>query len=131
LKAAYIDSSVIIAASLNQLTKSDKFFEICEEYEFFSSYLLAAETYSAMKREKFPLKVAQPFIERANFLSRPIHAELFKKGLKKAYVRGADLYHIATALLIRENYSSQISFFSLDSKQSEVAKKCGLKVIRL
>jgi hypothetical protein len=60
--------------------------------------------------------------------SRPLGPE-FRKVLEHGYVRGADLWHLASALFLAPE-PGQLAFFSLDRRQAEVALKLGFAVPR-
>jgi len=47
-------------------------------------------------------------------------------GLEVGYLRGADLWHLATALYITED-PAQITFMTLDKSQQAVASKLGFR----
>lgn len=57
---------------------------------------------------------------------RPLTIEMVR-GLEAGYLRGADLWHIATALYVAPQ-ATEISFITLDGQQGEVASALGFQV---
>ena len=124
MKAAYVDSSVLVAISLGEIDHGDLIARLKDFDELFSSNLLEAELRSAMKRE------ADRSIEEAPLTwiwwvlpSRPLTSEL-ERVLEGGYLRGADLWHLACALYLREELE-EVSFLSLDEEQIVVAASLG------
>ena len=125
MHAAYVDTSYLVAilfdepggkAAATQLSKFD---------ELFSSNLLEAELMAVALREKVEL----PEEWRASFSwvlpDRPLTEEIAVV-LKAGYVRGADLWHLASALFVAGDAGS-ISFLTFDDRQAAVAEALGFK----
>ncbi len=125
---AYIDSSVLIATLLEDHPKPqlDKFWGSAER--FISSYLLQAEVFSAVKREKADMQLAALEIKKIGFVRTDSLAEELMEIFKAGYVRGADAFHLATALWIRGKHKD-LKFITLDEKQKEIAKHLDFIVI--
>ncbi|MGI8508392.1 MAG: hypothetical protein ACR2MQ_03615, partial [Gemmatimonadaceae bacterium] len=90
-----------------------------------SSNLLEAELRAAFVREGLP---SDP--ESLRSLSwivpdRPLHAEIVRV-LASSYLRGADCWHVATALYVADDPSA-ITFLTLDTKQRDVASALGFE----
>lgn len=125
---AYIDSSVLIATLLEDHPKPqlDKFWGSAEW--FISSYLLQAEVFSAVKREKADMQLAALEIKKIGFVRTDSLAEELMEIFKAGYVRGADAFHLATALWIRGKHKD-LKFITLDEKQKEIARYLDFIVI--
>lgn len=88
-----------------------------------ASDLIVAELWSAFKRERretdpsliAPLHVVIP--------GRSLDAEI-SRVLDAGYVRGADCWHLATALYLAPD-PSELTFITLDARQREVAVALG------
>lgn len=88
-----------------------------------SSNLLEAEVRAAFVRNgrAFNSRVLSN-IEWVTF-DRPLSNEL-EMALRIGYLRGADLWHIATALYMFDE-PSEVTFLTLDHRQGEVAAALG------
>ena len=53
----------------------------------------------------------------------------FATVLETGYLRGADLWHVATALYVSPQ-SGSLSFATLDARQSAVAEALGFQILR-
>lgn len=60
------------------------------------------------------------------FPDRPLTAEI-EKVAEAGYVRGADLWHLATALRVA-SFSDNMTFLTLDSRQAGVAAALGFEL---
>lgn len=123
MKAAYADSSIVVAIAFDErgaaaLAKRVKGFEL-----LFSAPLLEAEVRSALHREQrvvddgllTPLRWVHP--------DRPLRPEIIRV-LEAGSVRGADCWHLATALYLAPE-PSELAFLTLDQRQREVASVLG------
>ncbi len=91
-----------------------------------SSNLLEAEVRSAFVRDQWlfdPITIAN--IEWVS-ASRSLGLE-FERVLEIGYLRGADLWHVATALYIFDE-PPEVTFLTLDRRQGEVAAALGFQV---
>jgi predicted nucleic acid-binding protein len=125
LSAAYVDTSCIVAAAfgepaatkiINRLTRFDR---------VLSSPLLEAELWGALVREG--REVTDAYSSAIEFVvaDRPLSAEI-KRVLEAGYVRGADCWHLATALYLDPD-PRELTFLTLDAAQRKVAKALGFK----
>ena len=91
-----------------------------------SSTLLEAELFSALRREQCELTDA---FHAAVALVAPDRAlsDEIARVLEAGYVRGADCWHLATALYIAPD-PSELTFLTLDLAQRKVAKALGFQV---
>lgn len=88
-----------------------------------ASSLLEAELMATCVRER----VETPAMPSLSWItpSRRLTAEL-DRVLESGYVRGADAWHLATALYVAPD-PAELSFLSLDLAQSKVAKALGFR----
>ena len=125
MKWAYVDSSLIIATLFQDgPARSIKKLWLSAD-RFVSSYLLEVEVLSAATRERFALELVEPELRKIGYVRTHSLATESKVILGKGYLRGADLYHVATALWIQNKHTG-LKFLSLDEKQLVVARKVGL-----
>lgn len=125
--AAYIDTSFLIAIVLGE-DQGKRCFEQLEKAErIYSSNLLEAELRATLAREQVeanhevlmaPIRWVIP--------NAPLSEEIGSV-LEKGYVRGADLWHLATALMLSP-IASEIRFLTLDKRQRETAARLGFVV---
>ena len=119
MSIAYVDTSALVAVAFDEPGGS----QISQRLESFSrllsSNLLEAELRAAFVRERqeFDAEV----LSRIEWIlpDRPLTIEMVR-GLEAGYLRGADLWHIATALYVAPQ-ATEISFITLDGQQGEVA----------
>ena len=125
--AAYIDTSVLIAIETCQ-PNSDVYEEELGQFErIVSSNLLEAEYRSVCRRER-----RAPSVLRLNKIDwiipdRPLTQEL-NSVLAAGYLRGADLWHVATAIYAVKISTLEMSFITLDNRQRYVANTVGFDV---
>ena len=123
MKVAYVDTSCVVAIALGEpgsgiLLRRLKTFD-----DLVSSNLLEAEVLTTFARERID---PDPTVFRdiAWILhERPLHDEIGRV-LSNAYLRGADCWHVATALFFAPEPSS-IVFVTLDGRQRAVARALG------
>jgi hypothetical protein len=90
-----------------------------------SSNLLEAELFSALHRERVTPDIRA--LDRIAWINpdRPLHEEI-QRVLTAGYVRGADCWHLASALyLVKE--PGEMAFITLDARQRSVARKLGFQ----
>lgn len=124
MKIAYVDSSCLVAIALEEVDHQEVAAWLYGFDRLYSSNLLEAELRSAIAREEVETP-ADRLLSAINWVypSRPLTPEL-KWVLEKGSLRGADLWHLACAIDLRET-AKEISFLSLDVKQVEVAGSLG------
>ena len=121
MKTAYIDTSCLLTVSFEEPGHGEVLADLEGYEELFSSNLLEAELRATTRREGINL----PRIEALNRLiwlwpDRPLTKE-FKRVLSSGNLKGADLWHLASALFLRDQVGS-LDFLSLDEKQLRLAK---------
>jgi hypothetical protein len=122
-EAAYVDTSCVLAVLLGERL-DERTQELLDRHtELFSSNLLEAEVRSVLARRGV---AAEPtFLDEINwvFPNRPLTPEI-QRGLAHGYLRGADAWHIASALYLAE-VPATLSFLTLDHRQRDVASALG------
>ena len=125
MSIAYVDTSAIASVVL----KDDGWEAVAHTIASFSSLvssnLLEAELRSACRRERLPF--TDDLTRGISWVipNRSLGSE-FEMALDVGYVRGADLWHIATALYMPYDPPS-VSFLSLDQQQRTVAAALGFQ----
>lgn len=123
MTVGYLDTSCLIAVAFGEPgTKS--LARRLEAYdELVSSNLLEAELRSALKREG--VEGGGEFLDGVSWIlpDRRLTAEI-DRVLAVHYLRGADLWHVATALYLAES-PADVDFLTLDSAQREAAAALG------
>ena len=126
MKLAYVDTSCLVAVALNEPRGR----ETAEGFALFSrlvaSNLLEAELRSALARERVRADCAPLFSAISWVLpDRPLTTE-FREVLGLGRVKGADLWHLACALFLKQRLAG-LSFLTLDRRQRELAEALGLE----
>lgn len=119
---AYVDTSVVVAIRFNQ-PGAERFRDALTRFDVCASPLLEAEWRSAHRREQ-----AEPNstdLERIEWVhpDRTLSTEL-ERVFAAGYVRGADAWHLATALYLAPD-PSELTFLTLDDRQRGVAEQLG------
>lgn len=126
MKVAYVDTSCLVAVAFGEsagsaLTRRLKAFD-----ELVSANLLDAELRAVFLRERIPANTNLPFSISWILPDRPLTGEIARV-LDAGYVRGADCWHLATALYLAEE-PEEISFLTVDERQGTVARALGFHV---
>jgi predicted nucleic acid-binding protein len=122
LKAAYVDSSSLLAIAFSE-PGHERIAPLIDAYEqVFSSNLLEAELRAAMSREKVDVSIEELIIGVEWILPRRSLTRELKQTLSAGYLRGADLWHVACARYLASQVAPDtVQFVSLDRQQSRVA----------
>ena len=123
MKVAYVDTSCVVAIALGEPGSGALLRRLKTFDDLVSSNLLEAEVLAAFARERVD---PDPGILRdiAWILpERPLHDEIARV-LFNGYLRGADCWHLATALFFAPEPSS-IAFLTLDGRQRALARALG------
>lgn len=122
-RRAYVDTSVLLAIAFAEpgAARWVRTLNGCEE--LLASNLLEAELRAAHVREG--TSVDERMLASISWIlpDRSLGPEL-ERVLAKGYLRGADCWHVATALYVASR-PSELAFLSLDLKQAAVAKALG------
>jgi hypothetical protein len=123
VKLAYVDSSCILAIALGERGAAAIERRLGAFDQLASSNLLEAEVCAAFAREGVPSDA--PILSTLAWIvpERPLHGEIARV-LDAGYVRGADCWHLATALYLADE-PTNISFLTLDTRQGKVAAALG------
>ena len=128
MSVAYVDTSVLTAIAFDEPGAAAHVQRLGEFARLISSNLLEAELRAAVARED--LLFHEKLIARIEWIlpNRTLASE-FATVLEAGYLRGADLWHVATALYVSPNPGS-LSFVTLDIRQCAVAEALGFHVLR-
>lgn len=126
MSVAYIDTSCLVAIAFGERGATALERRLREFDEIVSANLLEAEIRCAFKRES--VEFAAETIAGVSWLipDRPLAGEIARV-LDAGYVRGADCWHLASALFL-EPAPSSVTFLTLDEAQRKVAKELGFPV---
>lgn len=123
MKVAYVDTSCLVCAKLNQPGAAAVSKKLGAFDQLFSANLLEAEIHSVLAREH--IATTPDLLKGIRWIipNRALHVEIAKV-LSAGYVRGADCWHLATALYLADDVGS-MSFLTLDERQRSVARGLG------
>ena len=126
MTVAYVDTSVLTAIAFDEPGAESHAQALNEFDRLISSNLLEAELRVVFAREKVPFQ--ENLIAGVEWVlpNRSLAAE-FATVLEAGYSRGADLWHVASALYISPQPDS-LSFATLDARQNDVAKTLGFPI---
>ncbi len=125
MRAAYVDTSCLASIVFRERGASALRRRLVGFDDLFSSNLLEAELRAAYLREGVE---SDPVILSAVswvIPQRPLSAEITRV-LEAGYVRGAECWHLATALFLVGD-AAEISFLTLDERQAQVAQTLGFR----
>ena len=129
MKVAYVDTSVLTGIAFGEPV-ADIFARALGGIDrLISSNLLEAELRAAFSRENEPFHEAAIAGIDWIFPNRPLTSEL-KAALSAGYLRGADLWHVATALYVSPDPQSLI-FATLDARQGRITSSLGFAKVRI
>ncbi len=129
MKLAFVDTSCLAAIVLNEPNAPSLSRKLGVFDRLAASPLLEAELRTVLHREGHRDEAqVQPWLASMLWVSpdRPLGAEIATV-LAAGYVRGADCWHLATALYFSPD-AEEISFLTLDERQRDVAKALGFKI---
>ncbi|MGH7664263.1 MAG: PIN domain-containing protein [Gemmatimonadaceae bacterium] len=123
MKVACLDTSCLVAIAFAERGATALSRRLAAFDELVASNLLEAELRAAFVREGVEWDSAVLAALSWIIPDRPLHAEIARV-LEAGYVRGADCWHLATALYLAEDPAT-VSFLTLDERQEEVAHALG------
>jgi len=126
LKAAYVDTSCLVAIAFDEPRGAEVASRLGEQDILLSSNLLEAEFRAALVRESADLDEALFSWITWVLPDRPLSVEITRV-LGAAYLRGADLWHLSTAIYVTSD-PGDLTFLTLDGRQAEVAEVLGFRV---
>ena len=123
MSAAYVDSSALIAIAFNEPTRQAMARRLEAFSTLLSSNLLEAELRAACYRERHDFEPEA--VDQIQWVlpGRALTAELAVV-MEAGYLRGADLWHVASALFIADE-PGRLTFLTLDQRQRAVAEALG------
>ena len=126
MSVAYVDTSCLVAIAFGERGATAIERRLREFDDLVSANLLEAELRCAFKRER--VEFAADAIAGVSWLvpDRPLSTEIARV-LDVGYVRGADCWHLASALFL-EPQPSSVTFLTLDETQRKVARELGFPV---
>lgn len=123
---AFVDTSFLLSLALGQRAGRAARFRIESFDTVFASRFLEAEYLCAFRRESVnPVRDLLRTIEWVD--STVSLATEISRVLDAGYLRGADCWHLATALSIAPD-PTDWTFLTLDTRQSDVAQALGFQV---
>lgn len=127
MSVAYIDSSALIAITLDEPGASGLARHLNACARLVSSNLLEAELRSTFAREQVDFR--EHVVAGIDWIlpDRPLTEELTSV-LEAGYLRGADLWHLATALYVSP-HPGALTVATLDVRQASVAAVLGFRVM--
>ena len=128
MSISYVDTSVLTAIAFDEPGAAAYARRLDEFTRLISSNLLEAELRAAFAREN--LLFQESAIAGIEWIlpNRTLAPE-FATVLETGYLRGHDLWHVATALYVSPQ-SGSLSFATLNARQSAVAEALGFQVLR-
>ena len=128
MSVAYVDTSVLTAIVFDEPGAAAYAQRLDEFARLISSNLLEAELRAAFARENQLFHESVVAGVEWILPDRTLALE-FATVLEAGYLRGADLWHVATALYVSPQ-SRNLSFATLDARQSAVAAALGFRIPR-
>jgi uncharacterized protein with PIN domain len=126
VSVGYVDTSCLVAIAFGERGATALARRLGRFEELVASNLLEAELRAAFLREQ--VEGPEALLESVSWISpeRPLSAEIARV-LSAGYVRGADCWHLATALYVAPE-PGELTFVTLDARQREVAAVLGFAV---
>ncbi len=124
MKLAYVDTSCLVAIAFGEPGAGKLAGRLRRFDRLFSSNLLEAELRSTLAREGVRDEVGS-LLSWITWVypNRPLTGE-FDRVLAAGYLRGADLWHLATALFLASG-GKGLAFLTLDGQQKALAVHLG------
>ena len=123
MKAAYVDTSCLVAIAFGERGATALARRLAAFDELLASNLLEAELRAAFAREG--IAEEPDALAAITWISpdRPLRPEIVLV-LEAGYMRGADCWHLATALYLAPD-PGELTFLTLDVRQRGVAEALG------
>lgn len=128
MSTAFVDTSCLAALALRERGSEAVQRRLSRFDLLAASPLLEAELRSAFRREGLDAEERfSPWLASVRWViaDRTLGPEI-KTVLSTGYVRGADCWHLATALFLSPD-PSELTFLTLDERQGEVARALGFR----
>ena len=126
MRTAYVDTSALAAIVFGENAAEEMARRLGSFRRVLSSNLLEAELRAALARED--AAYSPSYVEQIDWIfpDRPLGPEM-DTVLEVGYLKGADLWHVATALAAVPD-PREMSFITLDERQRAVAAELGFCV---
>ena len=126
MTTAYVDSSLLLAVAFREEEHERHITRLESTQRLVSSNLLEAEVLSALLREM--AFGVPPLLGRIEWIcpDRGLTREI-ERTLAVGRLRGADLWHVATALYLAPD-AAEMTFLTADKRQRDVAAAVGFQV---
>ena len=126
MTVAYVDTSVLVAVSFNEESSTGVTTRLNEFSRLVASNLVEAELCAVFAREQ--CSFSQEVLAGIEWIlpDRRLSPEI-STVLGAGYVRGADLWHLATALYAAGT-AGEMAFMTCDDRQGRVAAALGFRV---
>jgi predicted nucleic acid-binding protein len=123
MSAAYVDTSYVVGIAFDEPGTTGHMARLRSFETLMASNLLTAEFRSAQHREKRSGRPA--FLDRVRWIlpDRDLDAEI-ERVFAAGYLRGANCWHLATALYLAEHVGA-ITFLTVDKRQQAIARRLG------
>jgi len=127
MTVAYVDTSCLVAVAFGERGGTALSRRLSGFGTLLASNLLEAELRAVFAREE--VEFAPSMLARIEWVlpERPLSPEL-AAALAGGRLRGADLWHIATALYLACGSTGDVAFLTLDKRQRAVAERLGFAV---
>lgn len=128
MRLAYVDTSCLVAIAFDEPGAREMIRQLGECDRLAASNLLEAEFRSALHREGVE-EGADSLLAGLSWLypDRSLRPEIVRV-LRRGYVRGADLWHLACALYLKSRVKD-LFFLTLDQRQQDAATKLGFRTL--
>ncbi len=124
---AYVDSSALVAILFDEPTRDAYLRRFRMQTQLLSTSLTRAELCSAALREGKPLEAAERLLQRFEIFVPPDDlADECREALTHGFLRGADLWHVASAMRIAGKHRKRLIFCTGDLDQGRIARATGL-----
>ena len=125
MRIGYVDTSCLVAIAFGERGAGTLARRLEGFDELIAANLLEAELKAAFAREG--VEPSEDLLSAISWVipDRLLHAEIAKV-LAEGYIRGADCWHLATALFLTDN-PAEVHFLTLDQRQRKVARALGFK----
>lgn len=126
MSVAYVDTSALVAVAFDERGGSAIAGRLDQCSRLLASNLLEAELRAAFARER--LDFADSLVAGIDWVlpDRPLAPEM-AAALESGHLRGADLWHVATALYAIAE-PDQAAFITADTRQQAIAEAVGFEV---
>ena len=125
MSSAFFDTSCAVSIALRERGSATIDTRLRSYAQLYASPLLEAELQSALRREDIAFDPTLLSAVQWVHPNRLLSAEIARV-LQAGYVRGANCWHLATALYLAPN-PAELTFLTLDMPQRRVASALGFK----